>query len=490
MANRIPLFNFSVPRIRMLHYSWLAFFITFLIWFAHASLMPTLKAYFGMTDHEVKALLMLNVALTIPARVLIGVLVDKIGPRKSYSALLLISGILCLLFAAAQTYGQLALMRFLLGFVGAGFVIGIRLISEWFPAREVGIAEGIYGGWGNFGAAAASMAMPLLALHVFGGADGWRAAVATTGIIAIVYSYFFYRGVRDTPEGSTYFKPAKAGGLEVTTKGDFVFYALMTAPLYLALVLLAWRLSPTGLGLLTVGQTQIAYAAIALLTTYQYYKIWQVNKHLFVAGAVTPPRYHFKQVAVLNLAYMACFGSELAVVSMLPQFFIDHFAVSKSLAGLTAGCFAVMNLFARPGGGFLSDAKGRRKVLMICLLGQTVGYTLMSQMGNSGWSLGMAVAVVLVTSVFVQGACGAVYSIVPLIQRRMTGQIAGMAGAYGNVGGVVFLTVFSMVSPTGFFFVLAGTAALAFLGSCFISEPRGHMIEVHADGRIERIAVE
>jgi NNP family nitrate/nitrite transporter-like MFS transporter len=490
LANRIPLFNFAVPRIRMLHYSWLAFFITFLIWFAHASLMPTLKVYFGMSDKEVKALLMLNVALTIPARVLIGVLVDKIGPRKSYSALLLISGVLCLLFASAQTYGQLALMRFLLGFVGAGFVIGIRLISEWFPAREVGIAEGIYGGWGNFGAAAASMAMPLLALHVFGGADGWRAAVATTGIIAIIYSYFFYRGVRDTPEGATYFKPAKAGGLEVTTKGDFVFYAVMTAPLYLALVLLSWRLSPTGLGLLTAGQTQIAYLAIAILSLYQYYKIWQVNKHLFVAGAVTPPRYHFKQVAVLNLAYMACFGSELAVVSMLPQFFIDHYDVSKSLAGLTAGCFAVMNLFARPGGGYLSDAKGRRKVLMICLLGQTVGYTLMSQMGNSGWTLAMAVAVVLCTSVFVQGACGAVYSIVPLIQRRMTGQIAGMAGAYGNVGGVLFLTVFSMVSPTGFFIVLAGTAAVAFVGSFFIAEPRGHMIEVHADGRIERIAVE
>ena len=176
--------------------------------------MPTLKTYFHMTDAEVKAILILNVALTIPARVLIGVLVDKIGPRKSYSGLLLVSGLLCLLFASAQTYQQLAVMRFLLGFVGAGFVIGIRLISEWFPAKEVGIAEGIYGGWGNFGAAVASMSMPFIAMHVVGGPDGWRAAVATTGVIAIVYSYFFYRGVRDTPEGSTYFRPMKSGGLD------------------------------------------------------------------------------------------------------------------------------------------------------------------------------------------------------------------------------------------------------------------------------------
>ena len=114
--------------------------------------------------------------------------------------------VLCLLFAAAQSFEWLAVMRFLLGFVGAGFVIGIRLVSEWFPAREVGIAEGIYGGWGNFGAAVASMSMPILAL-AFGGDDGWRYAIGSTGVIAIIYSVIFYRGVRDTPEGSTYFKP-------------------------------------------------------------------------------------------------------------------------------------------------------------------------------------------------------------------------------------------------------------------------------------------
>jgi NNP family nitrate/nitrite transporter-like MFS transporter len=114
----------------------------------------------------------------------------------------------------------------------------------------------------------------------------------------------------------------------------------------------------------------------------------------------------------------------------------------------------------------------------------------MSQMNNGGWTLPMALGLVIVTSVFVQGACGAVYSIIPLIQRRMTGQIAGMTGAYGNVGGVLFLTAFSMVSPSGFFYLVAATGAIAFVGAFFISEPRGHMIEVHPDGRIERIAVE
>jgi NNP family nitrate/nitrite transporter-like MFS transporter len=186
---------------------------------------------------------------------------------------------------------------------------------------------------------------------------------------------------------------------------------------------------------------------------------------------------------------MACFGSELAVVSMLPMFFIDTFHISPVYAGMTAGCFAVMNLFARPGGGLFSDAFGRRKMLIICLLGQTLGYSLMSHI-DSSWALPMAIATVLGTSIFVQGACGAVYSVVPLIQRRMTGQIAGMAGAYGNVGGVTFLTVLSLVSPTVFFYVLAGTSAVALFGALFISEPKGHMVEKDEHGNVHLIAVE
>jgi len=79
---------------------------------------------------------------------------------------------------------------------------------------------------------------------------------------------------------------------------------------------------------------------------------------------------------------------------------------------------------------------------------------------------------------------------VPLIQRRMTGQIAGMAGAYGNVGGVLFLTVLSFVSPQIFFYAIAGMSALAFLAANFIDEPRGHMVEVDEQGNVQLIAVE
>ena len=178
IRDRLNLLSFS-GNIRILHLSWLAFFISFVMWFNHAPLLASIRETFQLTDAQVKALLILNVALTIPVRILVGMLVDKFGPRIMYSALLAVCGALCFFFAFADSYEMLALSRLLLGCVGASFVIGIRLISEWFPAKQVGFAEGIYGGWGNFGSAAAALSLPLVAL-AYGGPDAWRWAVAVS----------------------------------------------------------------------------------------------------------------------------------------------------------------------------------------------------------------------------------------------------------------------------------------------------------------------
>ncbi len=78
---------------------------------------------------------------------------------------------------------------------------------------------------------------------------------------------------------------------------------------------------------------------------------------------------------------------------------------------------------------------------------------------------------------------------VPLVKRRLTGQIAGMVGAYGNVGAVVFLTVFSFVSPQIFFLVIAGFALLGIAASLFLDEPKGQMAEVLPDGTVQMIDV-
>jgi NNP family nitrate/nitrite transporter-like MFS transporter len=199
-------------------------------------------------------------------------------------------------------------------------------------------------------------------------------------------------------------------------------------------------------------------------------------------------RYKFKQVAVLNVLYFATFGSELAVVSMLPLFFAEVFELDMVYAGLLASGYAFMNLMSRPGGGWISDRYGRKKTLLILTAGLALGYLVMSLI-DSTWPLALAVIAAMVCSFFVQAGEGAVFAVVPLIKRRLTGQVAGMTGAYGNVGAVVYITVRARVSYQDFFIMIAVTAVLGFVTLLFLEEPNGHMTEVNDDGSVALIKV-
>lgn len=486
--HKINLFALGDPKIKTLHITWFAFFLTFVVWFNHAPMLVFMKEAFDMTSQQVKALMILNVALTIPARIVIGILVDKIGPRKVYSSLLVMSSFICLAFAFADSYERLALLRFLMGFVGAGFVIGIRMVGEWFPHRTVGVAEGIYGGWGNFGSAAAALSLPTLAL-MYGGEDGWRYAIGTTGVIAGIYGVFYYMVARNTPKGSTYFKPKKAGGLEVTSQKDLYLYLLMNIPMYIALAVLAWKLSPSGVALLSETAMYAIWGLLLVLYCYQTSQIWKVNREHLAEGVPEMDKYKFKQVAILDWSYFVTFGSELAVVSMLPLFFLETFdGLDPVKAGMLASGFAFMNLVARPTGGWFSDNFGRRRSLMILIGGLAVGYFVLSQV-SSGWWIPAAVVATMCCSFFVQAGEGAVFAMVPLIKRRMTGQIAGMAGAYGNVGAVTYLTVLSFVDYSTFFMVIGASALVVFFIAMQMDEPKGQISEVLPDGTIHLIDV-
>ncbi|GGB52007.1 NarK family nitrate/nitrite MFS transporter [Shewanella inventionis] len=485
-TEKFNLFAFK-DKMKILHLSWMAFFITFFVWFNFAPMLMAVKESLGLTTDQIKTLLILNVALTIPARVIIGMLTDKYGPKIVYSALLIFCSIPCFMFALADDFIQAAIARFLLGFIGAGFVIGIRMVSEWFPHNELGTAEGIYGGWGNFGSAAAAFTLPSIAL-LFGGDDGWRYAIGITGIISFLFGFIYYFNVTNTPKGSTYFRPKNSSAMEVTSVGDFYLLLLMKIPMYAALSLLTWKLSPYGVNLLSHLITYFIYSGLFVLYLFEVYKVWNVNKHIFREKVPEIHRYSFKQVAVLDILYFTNFGSELAVVSMLPLFFSDIFSLDPVLAGLVAGAYAFMNLMSRPAGGFISDRFGRKSTLLILTAGLAVGYFLMGQV-DSGWPLWLAVVTAMGCSFFVQSGEGAVFAVVPLIKRRLTGQIAGMTGAYGNVGAVTFLTVLSFVDYKSFFLIISATALVGFITLFFMEEPRGQIAEIKEDGTVELINV-
>jgi NNP family nitrate/nitrite transporter-like MFS transporter len=106
------------------------------------------------------------------------------------------------------------------------------------------------------------------------------------------------------------------------------------------------------------------YAVLAAILVYDCFCVYKVNKEIFHTPVPEIQRYQFKQVAAVNILYFTTFGSELAVVSMLPMFFADVYKLDMVYAGLVGSLFAIMNLIARPYGGWLSDHFGRKKTLI------------------------------------------------------------------------------------------------------------------------------
>ena len=206
----------------------------------------TIGKQFGLGKAQLVTLGLCNLALTVPARIIIGGLLDRFGPRRTFSAILLYAAIPCLLFATAQSFDMLVVSRLMIGVVGAGFVVGIRMVSEWFPPDEVGTAEGVYGGWGNFGAAAAALALPLVAAAV-GGPDGWRWADRPHRCDGRALRPRLPPAVDDTPErGAVCEGPRRPPRSRSPAAAAVCGLIALSVPLAVALGVIAWRIWKVG----------------------------------------------------------------------------------------------------------------------------------------------------------------------------------------------------------------------------------------------------
>ena len=460
------MFEFNRDQQTILHLTWIAFFLTFVSWFNMAPFNTTLQAVAGLTSDQIKLLMICNVALTIPARIVIGSLVDRHGPRKIFTGLLIFTGAVSLYFSLATSFGEFLVSRLLMGCAGAGFVVGIKMIAEWFPPNRMGTAQGIYAGWGNFGAAAALFALPPIAA-LFSQELGWRVATAFSGFLCLVWAGVYHRWGREVPGRAEKFPVSLENTIEVTSQKDLVLQILLMVPLYAAIGLLVWKLasSPTFPGGLGIGLILLAgVAGVFILNAVRCIK---VNQPRVTNGIPEHKKYAFSQIAILSLVYALTFGSELAVVSMFPEFLENTFQLTVTTAGILASSFAFFNLVTRPGGGWLSDKLGRRRVLFALVLGTAVCYGFMGEI-DSQWPLWLAIGLAVLCSVLIQAGNGACFAMVPLIRKDLTGKLAGIAGAYGNVGAVFFLTLFSVVEPTTFFQLIGAYAFLVLLSLLFL----------------------
>ena len=379
-ATSIKLFSFSAPAMRAFHLSWLAFFVCFFAWFACAPLMPVIAGEFHLTKDQIANINIAAVAITILVRLIVGPLCDKYGPRKTYTALLLIGSIPVFGVAAANSYESFLFFRLLIGAIGASFVITQYHTSVMFAPNVVGTANAASAGWGNAGGGATQAIMPLLlaALVMFGveQAMGWRIALLVPGVMMLIVGVLYWKFTQDCPQGD--YKELRAQGV-------------------------------------VVGNDKKGGLAI-LMHAARNYRVW-----------------------ILFFSYAACFGIEIFIHNIIAMYYVDHFSFGLKEAGLAAGIFGLLALFARALGGILSDRvalkkglDGRTKVLFLLILGEGLFLMLFSHMNSAA----LAILSMTVFALFTHMACGATYALVPFIDREALGGVAGIIGAGGNVGAV------------------------------------------------------
>jgi len=372
-------------QMRTFHITWLTFFVCFFGWFGIAPLMPTIREDLGLTKAQVGNTIIAAVSATIIARLIIGKLCDTWGPRKAYTVLLLIGAIPVMGVGLAHDYTTFLLFRLAIGVIGASFVITQFHTSMMFAPKIKGTANAVAGGWGNLGGGITNMVMPLI-------------------FAAIV--------------GAGY------------TKSEAWRYAMILPGVLLLVMAFVYykftKDTPAG-NYDEIGRTK----ATKTKTDYTILKDWRIWS--------------------LALAYAVCFGMEITFDNVAALHFVDTFKLSQSSAGLWAGVFGFMNIFARALGGIFADKvgnkygmKGKGLLLSAVLLLEGIGLLLFAQSGN----LAMAIVTMLSFALFLKMANGATYSIVPFVNEKNVGLVAGIVGAGGNVGGMLFGFLFKSETIT------------------------------------------
>jgi MFS transporter, NNP family, nitrate/nitrite transporter len=393
--NRLNIFSLKGVQMKTFHITWLTFFFCFFAWFGIAPLMPLVSEQLHLTKEQKGNVAIAAVSATIIARLIIGRLTDKYGPRKIYTWLLIICAFPVMLIGIADSYYTFLFFRLGIGVIGASFVLTQFHTSVMFAPDIKGSANAVAGGFGNTGGGVTQILMPLIAAGLVSAGlvsseDSWRYAMIFPGAMLLVMARLYWKYTKDTPSGNFDELPERK-----SLKKENTF-----------------------------------------LLAAKDYRTW-----------------------ILTVAYAACFGVEITVDNFAASYFHDDYKATLIFAGLLAGIFGWLNIFARALGGIVSDKVGRKfgfngKVSLLAILLVLEGLGIMLFANSAG-------LIMAITTMFFFGLClkmanGATYSIVPFVNSRAVGSIAGIVGAGGNVGAMLIGFLFKSMPYAKAFLYLGG----------------------------------
>jgi NNP family nitrate/nitrite transporter-like MFS transporter len=411
-ATEIKLCNFSRPHMRAFHFSWMCFFIAFFIWFSIAPLLGEIRITLNLTKQEIWSSSIASVAGTILLRFINGPLCDKYGARRLMGVILMLACIPTACTGLVNSANGLIAIRFFIGCAGSTFVMCQFWTSRMFTKEVAGTANAIVGGWGNLGGGVTQLVMGALLFPLFktgmSAEMAWRTVCLVPAAVGLVVGALCIFVTDDAPKG--YYKD------------------------------------------------MLKHGAMPQISATSSFRQGALNFNTWL----------------LFLQYACCFGVELTMNNAAALYFIDVFDMSTEQASAIASLFGWMNLFARGLGGFSSDKanrimgmRGRIAVQTVLLLGEGIMVFIFAHTKN----LGLAIFVMICFSVFVQGAEGSTYGIVPYVNPSATGSIAGIVGAGGNVGAVAFGFGFRQLSYYYAFLIMGGVILLSCFVSIFIQIP-------------------
>jgi MFS transporter, NNP family, nitrate/nitrite transporter len=382
---KLNIFSISGVQMKTFHVTWLTFFVCFFGWFGLAPLMPTIKEDLQLDKSQIGNIVIASVSGTIIARLLIGKLCDSWGPRKTYTALLLIGAIPVMGVGLAESYTSFLLFRLAISIIGASFVITQFHTSMMFAANIKGTANAVAGGWGNLGGGVTNMVMPMIFAAIVGfgytKAEAWRYAMIVPGVMMLIAAFLYFRYTKDTPAGN-YDEIER----EVKAKGKTDYSVLKD-----------WRVWALALAYAVCFGMEITFDNIAALHFVQEFKLTQGSAG-FWAGV---------------------FG------------FMNIFA--RALGGIFADKV-----------GKKYGMRGKGLLLATVLLLEGAGLILFAQAG----SFAMAIISMISFALFLKMANGATYAITPFVNEKNVGLVSGIVGAGGNVGGMLFGFLFKSKSIT------------------------------------------
>jgi NNP family nitrate/nitrite transporter-like MFS transporter len=343
--------------------AFLYFDLAFMVWVLLGPLAPEIAKTLALTPAE-KGLMVATPTLAgAILRVVNGLLVDRIGPKRSgaISQLIVIGGLLSAWAMGVTSFGGTLALGVILGFAGASFAIALPLASRWYPPEHQGKAMGI-AGMGNSGTVFAALFAPMLA-KMF----GWNAVLGLACIPLAIVFVLYLAMAKDAPNAPApksliaYLAPLKTAdawwlmAFYAVTFGGFVGLAA-SLPIYFTV---QFGLTTIAAGYCTAGCV-FAGSLVRPLGGALADKIGGVKTlsvvYLVAAAAlagVSAATTVQSALAMFVLAMLALGAGNGAVFQLVPQRFQAEIGVMTGLVGMAGGI----------GGFYLASSLGFAKQL-------------------------------------------------------------------------------------------------------------------------------